>query len=127
MKNRHVEGDAASERQLSREFHSAIAEASRNDLLIKLYAIVSNAFPDWLLYEALVPQTRTALGQHGAALMMNTRHFGCIQKQDPDLAVKIHRACDGIGQVAGDVSDIPAKLLREKEKQVSHLIKKTSK
>ena len=40
-------------RQLSREFHSAIAEASKNDLLIKLYAVVANAFPDWLLYEAL--------------------------------------------------------------------------
>ncbi len=41
------------ERQLSREFHAAIAEASGNDLLIKLYAVVANAFPDWLLYEAL--------------------------------------------------------------------------
>lgn len=40
-------------RQLSREFHSSIAEASGNTLLIKLYAVVSNAFPDWLLYEAL--------------------------------------------------------------------------
>jgi DNA-binding GntR family transcriptional regulator len=41
------------ERKSSREFHWAIAEATENDLLIKLYAMVSNAFPDWLLYEAL--------------------------------------------------------------------------
>ena len=52
--NRHVKlNEMPLERQLSREFHTAIAEASGNDLLIKLYAVVANAFPDWLLYEAL--------------------------------------------------------------------------
>jgi DNA-binding GntR family transcriptional regulator len=45
--------EVSSERKSSREFHSAIAEATKNDLLIKLYAMVANAFPDWLLYEAL--------------------------------------------------------------------------
>ena len=41
--------DVAIQRKLSREFHSAIADSTRNDLLIRLYGIVSNAFPDWLL------------------------------------------------------------------------------
>src|SRR5689334_17443497 len=45
--------DVSIQRKLSREFHSAIADVTQNDLLIKLYGIVSNAFPDWLLYEAL--------------------------------------------------------------------------
>src|ERR1044071_747211 len=53
MKHPQSLKDVSSERKSSREFHSAIAEATKNDLLIKLYAVVSNAFPDWLLYEAL--------------------------------------------------------------------------
>src|ERR1044071_432140 len=53
MKKHESLKDVSTERKSSREFHSAIAEATRNDLLIKMYAVVSNAFPDWLLYEAL--------------------------------------------------------------------------
>src|ERR1041385_3584925 len=43
--------DVSIQRKLSREFHSAIADITKNDLLIKLYSVVSNAFPDWLLNE----------------------------------------------------------------------------
>src|SRR5215216_7092420 len=53
MKKHHTLKDVSSERKLSREFHSSITEATKNDLLVKLYAVVANAFPDWLLYEAL--------------------------------------------------------------------------
>ncbi len=40
-------------RQLNREFHMAIVVASGNFLLQKLFDVVSNAFPDWMLYEAM--------------------------------------------------------------------------
>lgn len=40
-------------RQLSREFHQSIVDTSGNQLLSKIYQIVSNRFPDWMLYEAL--------------------------------------------------------------------------
>src|SRR5690349_14244186 len=53
MKKHDSLKDVPSERKSSREFHSAIAEATRNDLLVNLSAVVANAFPDWLLYEAL--------------------------------------------------------------------------
>src|SRR5688500_19078725 len=53
MKKHETLREMSTARRLSREFHSAIAIASRNDLLIKLYDIVANAFPDWLLYEAV--------------------------------------------------------------------------
>src|SRR5512145_359128 len=53
MKKHETLKDVSLERQSSREFHAAIAEATRNDLLVKLYEVVTNAFPDWLLYEAL--------------------------------------------------------------------------
>ena len=53
MKKHNSLKEMSTARRLSREFHTAIAEASHNDLLIKMYAVVANAFPDWLLYEAL--------------------------------------------------------------------------
>jgi DNA-binding GntR family transcriptional regulator len=44
MKKHDTLKEVSSERKSSREFHSAIAEATKNDLLIKLYAVVANAF-----------------------------------------------------------------------------------
>lgn len=125
--DRHVElSEMPQERQLSREFHAAIAEASGNNLLIQLYAIVSNAFPDWLLYEALyrkpelVSSSVTQTHDEHAALL------NAFKKHDPDLAVKVSlEHVMESGRWLETYRNIPANLLREKEKQVSHLIKKT--
>ena len=38
-------------RQLNKEFHTHMMEAARSSLLIKLYELTTNAFPDWMLYE----------------------------------------------------------------------------
>ncbi|MDI6693977.1 MAG: GntR family transcriptional regulator [Anaerolineales bacterium] len=43
--------DMSQQRQLNRRFHSYIAELSENFLLIKIYQMTSNLFPDWRLYE----------------------------------------------------------------------------
>lgn len=40
-------------RQLNRRFHTLIAEFSGNTLLRRQYEMVSNIFPDWMLYEYL--------------------------------------------------------------------------
>lgn len=40
-------------RELNREFHLLVVRASGNGMLLKLYSIVSNSFPDWMLYEAM--------------------------------------------------------------------------
>lgn len=125
--DRHVElSEMPQERQLSREFHAAIAEASGNNLLIQLYAIVSNAFPDWLLYEALyrkpelVSSSVTQTHDEHAALL------NAFKKHDPDLAVKVSlEHVMESGRWLETYRNIPANLLREKEKQISHLIKKT--
>ncbi|MCB0102955.1 MAG: GntR family transcriptional regulator [Anaerolineales bacterium] len=125
--DRHVElSEMPQERQLSREFHAAIAEASGNNLLIQLYAIVSNAFPDWLLYEALYRKPELLSGSVVQTHDEHTAILDAFKQHNPDLAVKVSlEHVMESGKWLETYRDIPGTLLREKEKQVSHLIKKT--
>ena len=118
--------DMPRERQLSREFHSAIAEASGNNLLIKLYAVTANAFPDWLLYEALYRKPELLAGSVAQTHEEHTAIVNALAKHDADKAVQasIEHVLDS-GKWLEEYLNIPAKLLREKEKQVIHLIKKS--
>lgn len=125
--NRHVElSEMPLERQLSREFHTAIAEASGNDLLIKLYAVVANAFPDWLLYEALFRKPELLAGSIAQTHDEHIAILDALAKGDTDKAVQasIEHVIDS-GIWLEEYLNIPAKMLREKEKQVTHLIKKS--
>ena len=88
MKKHDTLKEMSDERKMSREFHSAIAEASQNDLLVKLYAIVANAFPDWLLYEALfrnpellADSTATTLREHIAIVEALKSRDGVLAAQ----------------------------------------------
>jgi DNA-binding GntR family transcriptional regulator len=125
--DRHVElSEMPQERQLSREFHAAIADASGNNLLIQLYAIVSNAFPDWLLYEALYRKPELVSSSVAQTHDEHASILEAFKKHDPDLAVKVSlEHVMESGRWLELYRNIPAKLLREKEKQISHLIKKS--
>lgn len=127
--DKHVElNQMPQERQLSREFHDAIAEASGNTLLVQLYAIVSNAFPDWLLYEALFRNPELVAGSVAQTHDEHTAIFEALKSHDPDHAVQVSlEHVMESGRWLETYHNVPTKLLREKEKQVSHLIKKSSK
>lgn len=124
--NRHVKlNEMPLERQLSREFHTAIADASGNDLLVKLYAVVANAFPDWLLYEALFRNPELLAGSVSQTHDEHTAILDALAKGDADKAVQasIEHVMDS-GKWLQEYLNIPEKMLREKEKQVTHLIRK---
>lgn len=125
--DRHVElSEMPQERQLSRKFHAAIAEASGNNLLIQLYSIVANAFPDWLLYEALFRQPELVSGSVAQTHDEHSAILEAFKKRDPDMAVKVSlEHVMESGRWLETYRNIPARSLREKEKQVSHLIKKS--
>ncbi|HCK65668.1 MAG TPA: hypothetical protein DHW49_05335 [Anaerolineae bacterium] len=125
--DRHVElSEMPQERQLSREFHALIAEASGNALLIQLYTIVSNAFPDWLLYEALYRKPELVKSSVTQTHDEHTEILDALRKGDADLAVKvsIEHVMES-GRWLEKYLNVPAKLLREQEKQVLHLMKKS--
>lgn len=125
--NSHIDlNEMPQERQLSREFHAAIAEASGNSLLVQLYSIVSNAFPDWLLYEALYRKPELVADSISQTHNEHAAILDAFKKHDPDLAVKISlEHVMESGRWLETYLKIPGKLLREKEKQVINLIKKT--
>lgn len=125
--DRHVElNEMPQERQLSREFHAAIADASGNDLLIQLYAIVANAFPDWLLYEALYRQPELVSGSVAQTHDEHTAILDALKNKDPERAVKVSlEHVMESGRWLETYHNVPSKLLRDQEKQIAHLIKKS--
>ena len=117
--------DVSIQRRLSREFHTMIANSTKNDLLIRLYGIVSNAFPDWLLYEALFRYPELL---HDSMESMHTEHTAIVDalKKGNGLkaALKSVEHVMESGQWLVDYLNIPAEQLREKEEQVLSLLKK---
>ena len=114
------------ERQLSREFHSLIAEASGNNLLIKMYAVVTNAFPDWMLYEAVYRNPDILAGSVAQTYEEHSAIMDALIHGDADKAAQssIEHVLDS-GKWLEEYLGIPAELLREKEQQVNHLLKKS--
>jgi DNA-binding GntR family transcriptional regulator len=49
--------DISTLRQLSRQFHRSVVAIGGNSTLDKLYEMVMNSFPDWMLYEYLFRHT----------------------------------------------------------------------
>ena len=116
--------DVSHIRQLSREFHSIIAESSSNELLIKVYAVVSNAFPDWLLYEAIFRNPELLQSSMDDMQREHSAILDALKKQDPEKAAQksIEHLMES-GKWLEDYLDVPAELLREKEEQASFLLK----
>ena len=128
MKKHESLKDVSTERRSSREFHSAIAEATKNDLLIKMYAVVSNAFPDWLLYEALFRYPEILADSMMSTYKEHVAIVDALKKGDADRAVQksIEHVMES-GKWLEEYLEIPAEYLREKEEQVSPLMKKSRK
>ena len=116
MKNHVKLNEMPQERQLSREFHSLIAEASGNNLLIKLYAVVANAFPDWLLYEAVFRNPELLASSVAQTYEEHTAIIDAIINGEAEKAAQksIEHVLDS-GKWMEEYLNIPSELLREKE------------
>jgi DNA-binding GntR family transcriptional regulator len=126
MKKRVKLNEMPQERQLSREFHSLIAEASGNSLLVKLYAVVANAFPDWLLYEAVFRKPELLAGSVTQTYEEHTSIMDALIKGDADKAAQksFEHVLDS-GRWLEEYLNIPAELLREKEELATFMIQKS--
>ena len=116
--------DVSHIRQLSREFHSIIAESSHNELLIKVYAVVANAFPDWLLYEAIFRKPELLKSSMDDMQREHTAILDALKNHDPEKAIQ--KSIDHLmesGKWLAEYLDVPVELIREKEEQASFLLK----
>ncbi len=122
-KNRSLK-DVSHIRQLSREFHSIIAESSNNDLLIKVYAVVANAFPDWLLYEAIFRKPELLKSSMDDMQREHTAIVDALKKHDSEKAIQtsIDHLMES-GKWLAEYLDVPVELIRGKEEQASFLLK----
>jgi DNA-binding GntR family transcriptional regulator len=112
-------------RQLSREFHLAIVEAAGDALLTKLYAIVANAFPDWLLYEAMYRHPELLEASIAEEQKEHKAIVDALGKHDAEEAVrKSVGHVLGLGRGLEELLKIPVSLVRNKEKTVALLMPK---
>jgi DNA-binding GntR family transcriptional regulator len=78
--------DMSASRELSGDFHFTVVEAARNSMLTRVYKMVVNTFPDWMLYQAMF--------EHPEALEQSIKeeyqeHLAiaeAIEARDADLA-----------------------------------------
>jgi DNA-binding GntR family transcriptional regulator len=126
MKKQVKLNEMPKERQLSREFHSLIAEASGNTLLASLYAIVANTFPDWLLYEAVFRNPDLLASSVAQSYEEHAAIMDALVKGDAEKAVQksIEHVLDS-GKWLEEYLNIPAELLREKEELATFMIQKS--
>lgn len=113
------------ERRLSSEFHTVLVEASGNALLIKLYAIIANSFPDWLLYEAVFNNPQALAESISQTCSELGAVLEALKRGDAGQAVQkeMEHVLDA-GRWMEKYLDIPAELLREKEEDAKFMIQK---
>jgi DNA-binding GntR family transcriptional regulator len=119
MKNQVTLNDMSIARQLSREFHGRIVEASGNSLLIKLYQIVANAFPDWMLYEAMYHHPELLADSLAEEQVEHRAIVNALARGNGEEAAR--KAVEHVlhlGNSLEELLNIPGKLLREKEHPV---------
>jgi len=78
--------DISTLRQLSREFHQSVVAIGGNSTLDRLYEMVMNSFPDWMLYEYLFRHTDMLEGSLADEYQEHMTLVESIEAGDADRA-----------------------------------------
>lgn len=109
-------------RQLNRRLHLAIARAGGNALLVKLYQVISNLFPDWRLYEYMFRHPELLESSLERETLEHQAIVDALAAHDPELAVQhVVAHIRNLSEELVDFLSVPAELISEKEKQVGFL------
>ena len=103
-------------RLLNREFHLQVVNAAGNSLLSRMYGMVSNAFPDWMLYEAMFRYPELLESSLSAEYEEHRAILEALAAHDPDQAARqalLHIL--NLGQELHTFLGIPTQALAEKE------------
>ena len=111
--------DVSGYQLLNRRLHQRIAASSGNELLARLYKLVVNRFPDWMMYGDLAEQPELRriamardLGEHRMLIDLITSH------QAEAASRQAMRHMRGVGEELIAWTDVPERMLREKEQEI---------
>jgi DNA-binding GntR family transcriptional regulator len=107
-------------RQLSRQFHRSVVAIGGNSTLGRLYEMVMNSFPDWMLYEYLFRHTDLLESSLSDEYTEHMALVEAIEAGDADLAERM--AIAHIRQLGEDLVSylgIPYEILESKARSLS--------
>jgi DNA-binding GntR family transcriptional regulator len=114
--------DMSMQRQLNREFHQMLVEASGNPLLARLYAMVANQFPDWMLYEYMFRHPELLEASLGQEYREHLAIVEAIAAGQGELAARhIREHIHNLGQELVTFLDVPEEMLHGRETQLGSL------
>lgn len=111
--------DMSASRKLSGDFHSTVAEATKNSILIRVYKVAANSFPDWMLYQAMSEHPENLEQSIKEEYEEHLAIAKAIEAQDADLAEQ--RAMEHIRDIGSQIVTylgVPQELLEKKMTQM---------
>jgi DNA-binding GntR family transcriptional regulator len=124
MKSQVTLNDMSTQRQLSREFHLSIVTASGNTLMVRVYQVVANVFPDWMMYEVMFRRPELLEESLAQEYKEHRAIVDALAASKPELAAQ--KALEHILHLGRDLEELlqlPGELIRDKERQAVALIK----
>lgn len=110
-------------RELSRQFHNQIVTMSGSPLLLRVYQMAANKFPDWMLYEAMFRHPKNLKSSLRGEQAQHRAIVDAILKKDADAAACAAREhLISLGNDLHVYLDIPREIILEKEKQFHPLV-----
>ena len=110
--------DMSSLRELSREFHALIVEMSGSPLLLRVYQMAANKFPDWMLYEAMFRHPKNLKASLRGEQEQHRAIVDAILAHDAEAAARAAR--EHLLSLGNDLHvylNIPREKILEKETQ----------
>jgi DNA-binding GntR family transcriptional regulator len=111
--------DVSGYQHLNRRLHQRIAASSGNELLARLYKLVVNRFPDWMMYGDLAEQPELRRSAMARDLEEHRTLISLITSHKADAASsQAMRHMRGVGEELIAWADVPERMLREKEQEI---------
>ena len=112
--------DVSALRQLSRQFHQSVVAIGGNGTLDRLYEMVMNSFPDWMLYEYLFRHTNLLETSLADEYREHMKLVVAIENGDAERAEQRAIAhIRGLGEDLETFLGIPQELLESKARAFS--------
>ena len=111
-------------RQLNKQFHTRLVEAAGIPILSKLYDMVTNSFPDWMLYEYMFRHPELLQSSLQREYLEHKAIVEALAQNNPHLAseqVAMH--IKNLGDELEIYLDISKESIRELERQIEPVIK----